>query len=81
MPLSILNCLRLALPSTHRYIFVQTLEPTTLLLQQSMRPTVLNQRTLIHDDDFVEVENRVQSVGDGDDGVGSELLTEEALYD
>ena len=60
-------------------ILIQTLEPAPLLLQQLMRLAVLDQRALLHDDDLVEVQNRVEFVRDGDDGVGCEFLAQEAL--
>lgn len=41
--------------------------------------TILDQGPLVHDDDLIEVENRVETMRDGDDGVGRELAAEEAL--
>lgn len=44
-----------------------------------MRTTVLNELTLVHDDDLVEVEYCIELVGDSDEGVMWESGAEEAL--
>jgi hypothetical protein len=44
-----------------------------------VRTTVLNELTLVHDDDLVEVEYCIELVGDGDEGVMWESGAEEAL--
>ena len=44
-----------------------------------MRTTVLNELTLVHDDDLVEVEYCIELVGDGDEGVMWESGAKEAL--
>jgi hypothetical protein len=44
-----------------------------------MRLTVLDQRTLIHDNDLVEVKDCVEFMRDSDNSVRRKLLTQEAL--
>lgn len=65
--------------STMTHILIQALEPATLLLQQLIWLTVLDETTLVHDDDFVEVEDGFELMCDSDDGVGWEFLAQESL--
>jgi hypothetical protein len=58
---------------------IQTLEPTSLALEQLVRATVFYQLAFVHDDDFVEVEDGVEFVGDGYEGVVWEFGAQEAL--
>jgi DNA-binding GntR family transcriptional regulator len=67
--------------SQPHYVLVKALEIATLLLQELVWLAILDQRTLLHNDDLVEVENSVELVRDGDDSMCSELLAQEALND
>lgn len=60
-------------------IFVQALEPASLAVQQLVRAAVLDELTLVHDYDLVEVEDGVELVRDGDEGVVGESGAKEAL--
>jgi hypothetical protein len=60
-------------------ILIQGFEPAALRLEQLVRLADLNQLALLHDDDLVEVEDGVELVRDGDDGVGCEARAEQAL--
>jgi hypothetical protein len=60
-------------------VFVQTLEPATLALEELVRRTVLDELALVHHDDFVEVEDRVELMGNRYEGVVGELGAEELL--
>jgi hypothetical protein len=60
-------------------LLIQTLEPTTLALEQFVWRTVFYQLTFVHDDYFVVVEDGVEFVGDGYEGVVGKFGAEEAL--
>lgn len=51
------------------HVLIQALEPAALLFHKLVRLAVLHERALVHDDDFVEVEDSIEFVRDGDDGV------------
>jgi hypothetical protein len=68
-----------SLPSYTTDIFVQALEPATLLLQEAMWLTILNKRTLVHDDNLVEIEDSIKSMRHGDDCMARKLLTQKTL--
>jgi hypothetical protein len=52
---------------------------TALLLEKTVRLPILHKLTLIHDNDLVEIKDRVKLVGDGDDGMRCESGTEQSL--
>jgi hypothetical protein len=62
-----------------RAIIIQLAKPTSLIFEQGIRLAILHQLAMVHDDHLVEIENRVELMRDGDDGVGRELGAQEAL--
>jgi hypothetical protein len=52
-----------------RAVLIQRLEPAVLYFEERVRLAVLDESTVVHDDDFVEVEDCVELVRDCDDGV------------
>jgi hypothetical protein len=67
-PISNLHLIIISFTATTT-LLIQPLEPTPLLLQQSVWLAILHQTPLIHHNDFVKVENRVQFVRHSDDSV------------
>lgn len=78
--LSYLHDVILSLTTSPIYVFIQALKPAALLFKQAMWLAVLDQRTLVHHDNFVKVEDGVESVCDGNNGMGREPLAEQTLY-
>jgi hypothetical protein len=69
-PHQTISSLHLIIPFTATTtLLIQPLEPTPLLFQQPVRLAILYQTPLIHDNNFIKVENRVQFMRHSDDSV------------